>query len=195
MSYKKVYERSTELYGNEKFHYAGAMLEDIENKKVYKYNDQNGGLILCALFTDKAAGDTIMISDKFGYHLYGNDLVYSNGNLLYLSQFQPREFDQDIAYTTVFNILEGCGSYYYSHPFNWIGNNSIVTIYKVYEDDECVIDFGNAYYYHTDIKQTNIFSDKHNSYPRQGIYDLQGRRLAERPERGIFIENGRKIVK
>ena len=33
------------------------------------------------------------------------------------------------------------------------------------------------------------------SAPRQGIYDLQGRRLAEEPRSGIFIKDGKKLVK
>ena len=33
------------------------------------------------------------------------------------------------------------------------------------------------------------------SAPRQGIYDLQGRRLAEEPRSGVFIKNGKKVVR
>ncbi|MGM9693987.1 MAG: GLUG motif-containing protein [Alloprevotella sp.] len=33
------------------------------------------------------------------------------------------------------------------------------------------------------------------SAPRQGIYDLQGRRLAEEPRSGVFIKDGKKVVK
>ena len=30
---------------------------------------------------------------------------------------------------------------------------------------------------------------------RGGLYDLQGRRLTQKPEKGVYIENGRKRVK
>ena len=33
------------------------------------------------------------------------------------------------------------------------------------------------------------------SAPRQGIYDLQGRRLTEEPRSGVFIKNGKKVVR
>ena len=29
---------------------------------------------------------------------------------------------------------------------------------------------------------------------RGGVYDLQGRRLTQKPEKGVYIENGRKRV-
>ena len=33
-----------------------------------------------------------------------------------------------------------------------------------------------------------------NSEERTGFYDLQGRRLAEQPRKGVYIRDGRKVV-
>ena len=48
-----------------------------------------------------------------------------------------------------------------------------------------------------EINTTNIvtFTDPHQTYNMSSMYDLTGRRLSAAPQRGIYIQDGRKVLK
>ena len=192
--YKKIYEKNVNMYGDDEFHFVSAMIEDLDKKIVYRYNEEINKNIMCAYFTDKNEGDTIMFSNStWGYIIGDKSLAYYNGELFYYYSFGPTDFETGASWMVNYDFIEGMGGFYETNPFKRLGNNAHIIIYRVYEDDKCLIDLNETYWYELSIQNlTNANSERSNSH--SGIFDLQGRRLNSKPSKGIYIENGKKKV-
>ena len=68
------------------------------------------------------------------------------------------------------------------HKVHWIQRNG-VEIFRSEDPYEWTVDV-----------PTGIDSDKSINNPPSTVYDLQGRRLNGKPDKGVYIENGRKRV-
>jgi len=74
------------------------------------------------------------------------------------------------------------------------------------EDQGCICDerfYGDPVYkdvieiettFPTSITQPDVLSDATSQHQDQSLYDLQGRRLNGKPQKGVFIQNGKKVV-
>lgn len=74
------------------------------------------------------------------------------------------------------------------------------------EDQGCICDerfYGDPVYqdvieikttFPTSITQPDVQSDAASQHQDQSLYDLQGRRLNGKPQKGVFIQNGKKVV-
>lgn len=58
-----------------------------------------------------------------------------------------------------------------------------------YEDGECIFTIEDFQQIYTDIKSVN---NTHKSTAT--VYNLQGQRLTDKPQNGIYIQNGKKVV-
>ena len=47
----------------------------------------------------------------------------------------------------------------------------------------------------TSIEDQTASDIQRERYKSNAIYDLQGRRLSQAPERGIYIQDGKKVIK
>ena len=76
-------------------------------------------------------------------------------------------------------------------PFLTYNFNTVITgaDFRVFEDDICVYDSSRSYDRETGIANANGDNPKLIIF-----YDLQGRRLSQKPQKGIYIENGKKKV-
>ncbi len=74
------------------------------------------------------------------------------------------------------------------------------------EDQGCICDerfYGDPVYqdvieikttFPTSITQPDVLSDATSQHQDQSLYDLQGRRLNGKPQKGVFIQNGKRVV-
>ncbi len=74
------------------------------------------------------------------------------------------------------------------------------------EDQGCICDerfYGDPVYqdvieikttFPTSITQPDVLSKSTSQHQDQSLYDLQGRRLNGKPQKGVFIQNGKKVV-
>ena len=79
------------------------------------------------------------------------------------------------------------------------GRNRYYTVFKEYvqgDDDNPIVDFPAAFYdADNDYKGVGIHFQTVEKDGVHRYYDLQGRPLKERPEKGIYIDNGKKIIR
>ena len=90
--------------------------------------------------------------------------------------------------------IEGIGCTGYPHNLFWfdiIGNYPLLV--SVYDGDKCIFDieeFGSIVA--TSVRDIPKATNERNISPDAPIYDLQGRRLSAAPQKGVYIQNGKK---
>ena len=90
--------------------------------------------------------------------------------------------------------IEGIGCTGYPHNLFWfdiIGNYPLLV--SVYDGDKCIFDieeFGSIVA--TSVRDIPKATNERNISPDAPIYDLQGRRLSAMPQKGVYIQNGKK---
>ena len=90
--------------------------------------------------------------------------------------------------------IEGIGCTGYPHNLFWfdiIGNYPLLV--SVYDGDKCIFDieeFGSIVA--TSVRDIPKATNERNISPDAPIYDLQGRRLSATPQKGVYIQNGKK---
>ena len=90
--------------------------------------------------------------------------------------------------------VEGVGSSFgLLLPNNWTAMDGPMYLESCYEDGECIF-YATDFYKSgdtTDIKATNHVHRTKNNV----LFDLQGRRLNTEPKHGVYIQNGRKVMR
>ena len=180
------------VYLNDEYH--GAIRQD-KGKVFFCVEGKTEDFLIYDFDAEK--GDIRLLEEDLDFIVVSVDTIDVNGTKykrLGLNYYVgDKEYDE--RYPEI-QIVEGIGTS--GNPFFITEFIVMTTTWKklreVYINDELIFK-GTDFYKPSIAGISPATLDKTTNNHRQGIYDLQGRRLAERPERGIFIENGRKIAK
>lgn len=89
--------------------------------------------------------------------------------------------------------IEGVGCMNGPHfPFWWTATSNQSFILSCYDGDKCIYsdqDFNGIV---TAIIDTFDAVHRRSGSPDESIYDLQGRRLSAKPQKGVYLQNGKK---
>ena len=177
--YQKVYLKSSKLYGDNQYHYYGAMRE--ENKKVVFIQPGDGYEQVKLLFDFSLNVGEVVETTEGKAKVISIDSVCSAGR-------RYRQLTVKSNTTgTIAQWTEGIGGdmgILRSFPTE---EKEDAPLY-VYDGEECIYSYANV---------TSIADNIHSlscSYQPSPIFDLQGRRLSEKPKRGMYIQNGKKYV-
>ena len=178
--YRKVYHADKSVYGDTLLHYYGAMRE--EGTKVYLVPDGKTVSERQLLFDfglkigDQAEvlGSTVKLAET--------DSIVSEGRnyrRLTLHQIKGRDTGRTCHW------IEGIGSDLgLLHPLSWNSGDDIQLV---------VSDSGNTIYAHLKVSSVSETAQVQRAFKNE-VFDLQGRRLQGKPEKGVYIQNGKKYV-
>ena len=196
--YKKVYCQYKEYYGDEEQHYYCAVRE--EDYRVFIV--ENGTTEEKLLYDFSHPIEPITLTyDNFKFARNGGKRrpYFLPGQQEYwIYKYSGDEID----YPNVFNVwIDGVGSPI-GNPF--VFKTSSLSLSEPLLGKELIVRTcmkGNqyifAYYWMgTPIESASIESRKYidNSQKESHLYDLQGRRLTGKPTKGLYIQNGRKVI-
>jgi hypothetical protein len=181
--YRKVYCIDKRKYGDTELHYYGAMRE--EGKKVYLISDGKGKDDRELLFDFglkigeqvDVAGCIVRVSET--------DSIISEGWKYHCLTLHQMENGKDTGRTCHWTegIGSDCGLLL---PLPW--DTPTGQLLVVSDDNICIYNQSFANLPNDIIHK--IIKEESTIY----IYDLYGRRLMQKPEKGVYIENGRKRV-
>jgi len=185
-----------------------AMREDVENRKVYYLKSQFENERLMYNFNLEEDG-SYFYEEKCGWEYYDSKwVVVKNINRRFYEYvwFYVDENDERSSIIGLDFFIEGIGFQY--NPIDidtW--PNSFCRFVACFENDECVADANNFYPSRENTERinkvlgfiqtgiNNINSDAPENDSARSIYSLDGRRLQQVPEKGVYIVNGRKMVR
>ena len=191
-SYKKVYCQFDTYYEDDGQHYYCAVRE--EECRVYIIESNKNVEKLLYDFSNPQEALTLSYDERdfvrcSGYH----QKPYPDNQFIFQIHGPG---DEDPLYPDFVGVwLEGAGNIY-SSPFGFekVGTDSSFGV--LISVHSCINSAGEYLFNKKWIPQKptdsiqEIIKNSHNS----NIYDLQGRRLSEKPAKGICIQNGKKIV-
>ena len=191
--YKKMFAKEEGTYS---YRYRYALRED--GGKVYSIFS-SGAPADETLWYDfnVSEGDEIEV-EKYSslLHITGTDYIYVNGVKRKRIHINLTRKDLSIGLTGVW--VEGIGSNLApDNPYGW-GLSRSGDIYM----DKCSVD-GKTLFTYSDFavpgwtENVTGLKSQHSVIPLSitNTYDLQGRRLADKPQKGVYIKDGRKYVK
>ena len=189
--------------------YFAAVREDIESQKVYMmYNFSNN---------EKLVYDFDLANDSYLYLREDYRLGYYESKTFVIKNIKRRfiyytseYLEEDGSWnfpTGLYHFIEGIG--YGSNPIDiesWFDGNVTAELIACFENGACVADVNNydTLYDNTERINTvlnfvlsgiNDVSDAEKSISPTRIHSLDGRRLQRLPEKGVYIVNGRKVVR
>jgi hypothetical protein len=178
--YQKVFRKSPGLYGDERYHYFGAMRE--EGKKVWlvqagKSCEQGQLMFDFGLNvneeTETAEGKARVISV---------DSVISAGRRYCQLTLRTNDTGRLVHWT------EGIGGDA-GILRSFLGNGQEESPLYVFDGDECI-------YIYSDVNPVTdgIQASSLPAHTAGALFGLQGRRLMHRPSRGMYIRDGKKVV-
>ena len=195
-TYKKCFNKMNRTGGT--YRYECALRE--EDRRVYSVYEGQTAESLLFDFTLRP-GDTFPLAEGgFDYSVEGDkgitlklnsiDLVEgSDGRLLHYYNFSIA--DCGPLYTSyrneTFSWIEGVGKIG-GYPLCW---NIGFTSSYVYWLSGCYVDDALIY----PLQEVNgIATHQEQTNANTGYFDLQGRRLTQQPQRGVYIQQGRKVI-
>jgi hypothetical protein len=198
-SYKKVYCQYQKYYGDEELHYYCAVRE--ENYRVYMVEDETTEEVL--IYDFSCPGELITL--PFTY----NDYKFARTRGGRRHDFQPGQLEylvcnisgDEMDYSHAGSWIDGVGDYMHN-PFALEFSNLIYDEPKLGKE-MCIVTCMKDGNYIFDInwlsepcEPTSIESSNHvNSFQKNSLlYDLQGRQLNSQPGKGVFIQNGKKVM-
>ena len=204
--YAKIMYRDYDKEQSEWIYYA-AVREDNEKMRVYMVEKASEEESLLYNF-DFVSDERLYYYEHGGYLNYGTHQVMIKGiNRNYIKCVCYVICDGEIDFTTrLYFVIEGIG--FLPSPFDistWFTDYS--RMIACYENDVCVADANDFLYSYENnaliekvaqLVQTginNINSDAPENDSARSIYSLDGRRLQQVPEKGVYIVNGRKMVR
>lgn len=195
-SYKKVFCKFEKHYRDKEQHYYCAVREDSyrvffigqdekDEKLLYDFNSPQEKLILSRRdnLYERSTGEHMFLRPKglFTFDIYG---------IIEIDEVQKRE--------NVGLWIEGVGSY--GNPFEFAPEfyckeptlGDIMYVTSCEKDNEFIFEewWMDTNYNPLTQRITTIKSTSHNIY-----YDLQGHPVKGMPKRGVYVKDGRKIVK
>lgn len=181
--YRKIYCVESQKYGDTDFHYYGAMRE--EGKKVFLIHDGNGKYDRVLLFDfGLKTGEQVEVAGST-VKVVRTDYIVSEGRKYHRLTLHQIERGKDTGRTCYWT--EGIGSdsgLLQSLPWDAVDKLQLV----VTDEDNCI--YNNS----TVVLEINIPYVETKEMSTNDIYDLQGRRLTQQPHKGVYIQNGRKMV-
>ena len=196
--YKKVYCQYKEYYGDEEQHYYCAVREEDYRVFIVENGTTEEKLLYDFSYPKKPIAVTY---DNFKFARTGGGRRYNflpGQQEYWLCQFSGDEVDYNTSFS---KWIDGVGSIV-DNPFAfefWILSFGEPLLGKVIEVRTCMK--GNQYIFANywmaaPIESALIDSRKHidNSQKESHLYDLQGRRLTGKPTKGLYIQNGRKVI-
>ena len=204
-SYKKLYAMCERIFGDKNIHYFSALRE--ENRKVYRIPPDSSNE---KMLYDFEQG--IDIENSFTYSIDGVLFPELEGRILRINikdiyivdERQVRQGEvclDDVPeknwISGIYYIIEGVGELI--DPFLtelWSSNIYIIDFENMnhifVKDSKGIYDANYLKYLKPENNNFISFPlDKYNKF----LFDLQGRRLTQEPQQGVFIRNGRKVVK
>ena len=189
----------------------------IEGKQYKRFYE--GDRFICALREESKKVYAIASTDKFGnpneeekiwydFNVKEGDIIDMGLSYMQVTKtdyiviegmrykrFYMYETDKNLPNANAIGVwVEGVGSYSGPTQYcSWYYDGGVSIMDECYESDQCIFtydDFGTTKSVDTSI---DVLKDYYpTSIP---IFDLQGRRLNGKPEKGIYIQNGKKIIK
>lgn len=202
-SYKRLFATCFYFYGDEDAHYYAALSE--RYRKVY--------IIMAGTRDEKLLYDfTLRIGDDYDYVYDGTLCPEDKGVILHFivgGLYVWMDRDRSCWKYTIHKklgteektfpciILEGMGHYFDPFfPDIWapiVPDKEIETLWWYdslwWYDNEGAHIFEYPYYY------TFISMSPNYNQERLPLYDLQGRRLTSEPQKGVFVRDGKKVMK
>ena len=188
LAYKKIYDVSTDAYQY-------ALRED--GKKVFcKFQNSDTPKLLYDF--GKNAGEAIGEENDIIVKVLSVDTVKSGDRLLRRMKVVEYQLDDssenyedcESCYGT---WIEGIGSFCgLVSPVGYPGNYE--NFYSCWIGDDMLGEnqLFQATGFNTSVKNISKAIDCYNPSPDAPIYDLQGRRLSAAPQKGVYIQNGKK---
>lgn len=193
-NYKKVFCQFEEYYGDEGQHYYCAVREEAhqvflveagtkDEKFLYDFSHPQELLMLS--YDNKK-----FIRDR-GYH----PLYFPTKQLSFsLYRDSGNEINHDYWLS---DWIEGVGLVYGNPFICGLHSNEIdplfgypMDIVSCIKDEKCLFEFE----WMAEISEPTSIRPTFKSAPDISIYDLQGRRLSAKPQKGVYIQNGKKYV-
>lgn len=196
--YKKVYCQFKEYYGDEELHYYCAIREEAYQVFIIEENATEERLIYDFSQPEK---QIILTYNDFKFVRTSASRRY--GFLPGQSEYSVCEFSEDkVDYSnSPDNWVEGVGAPY-NNPFAFEFSHLLFDEPKFGKDIEvrtCMKD--GKYIYNKDwmampTEPTSIDKRTYTdtSLKDSHLYNLQGRRLSATPQKGVYIQNGKKMV-
>ncbi|MBQ7540461.1 MAG: hypothetical protein IJT13_04995, partial [Bacteroidaceae bacterium] len=157
--------------------------------KVYKYDEGSGSEYLLLDYTLKK-GDTIQVCSKG--NVVKHEAVVTKTYTTFFDSSTDKKMRrcieiQSLDDETLTDIwIEGIGSLYYALGDIMSGATGCPPVKRVTVGDDVLYDSS---------AQLGIIPVQFRETSVQGIYSLDGRRLQRIPEKGVYIVNGRKVVR